>query len=76
MSTTTTYAVTMADIRAEPQQGNLWSGYGSPVQMSGRFNPQDGSQPAAAHLGRPRSRQAMDYPQYHHDRPPQDGGWL
>lgn len=76
MSTTTTYAVTMAELRAEPPHGSLWSNYGSPVQMSGRFNPQDAPvsvpPPPPSHLGRPRS---PDYPsQYHHDRQHQQNG--
>jgi hypothetical protein len=78
MSTTATYAVTMAELRGEPQHGNLWSNYGSPVQMSGRFNPHDSPvtvpPSASSHLVRPRSRQqTMEYAQYHH-RPSQDEG--
>src|SRR5438128_2022459 len=71
MSTTATYAVTMAELRGDTQHGSLWSNYGNPVAMApGRYNPQD---PAA----RPRSRHAMDYPppQYHHGgRPGPDEG--
>ncbi|VBB76066.1 Putative phosphate-non-repressible acid phosphatase precursor [Podospora comata] len=75
MSATATY--TMAELRAETQHGSLWSNYGNPVQMTGRFNPQDPSvpPPAPSHLVRPRSRQhTMDYPQYHHPRPGQEEG--
>lgn len=77
MSTTTTYAVTMADLKTETQHGSLWSNYGSPVQMSGRFNHLDSavSNPASAspHLGRPRSgNPGMDYPPYHYGRHSQD----
>ncbi|KAK3327269.1 putative heterokaryon incompatibility protein [Cercophora scortea] len=82
MSTTATYTVTMAELRAaETQHGgsSLWSNYGNPVQMSSRYNNQDpsGSGPPAtsSHLVRPRSRQhTMDYPQYHHARPSQEEG--
>jgi hypothetical protein len=82
MSTTTTYAATMAELKTEAQHGSLWSGYGSPVQMSGRFNSIDAavsSNPTAAspHLGRPRSNNPnMDYPPppYHYARHSQDDG--
>lgn len=78
MSATATY--TMAELRAETQHGSLWSSYGNPVQMTGRYNPQDSSVPVPppqpSHLVRPRSRQhTMDYPpQYHHARPGQEEG--
>ncbi|GAB1314173.1 heterokaryon incompatibility protein [Madurella fahalii] len=66
MSATATY--TMTELRAETQHGNLWSNYGNPVQMAGRFNPQDPSvtvpPPAPSHLVRPRSRQHTM--EYHH----------
>ncbi|KAK3378439.1 heterokaryon incompatibility protein [Podospora didyma] len=80
----------MAELRAEQQQqqqqqqqhGSLWSNYGAPVQMSGRYNPQDsspvtGPPTTSSHMVRPRSRQlTMDYPPqpYHHGggRPPQE----
>jgi len=72
MSTTATYAVTMAELRGETQHGSLWSNYGNPVhQMSGRYNPQDGAGGVPPPV-RPRSRHAMEYPpphqppQYHH----------
>jgi len=80
MSTTATYTVTMAELRAESQHGSLWSNYGNPVQqMSGRYNSQDspvtGPPASSPHIVRPRSRQhTMDYPQYHHPRPPQEEG--
>lgn len=68
MSTTATYAVTMAELRGETQHGSLWSNYGNPVGMPGRYNPQDP-------VGRPRSRHAMDYPApYHHGGRPDEGG--
>ncbi|KAK4162770.1 transcription factor vib-1 [Cladorrhinum sp. PSN259] len=78
MSATATY--TMAELRAETQHGSLWSNYGNPVQMTGRYNPQEPSGPVPppppqSHLVRPRSRQhTMDYPQYHHTRPGQEEG--
>lgn len=78
MSTTATYAVTMADLKTESQHGSLWSNYGSPVQMSGRFNHLDSavsnSSSASPHLGRPRSSNpsSMDYPPYHYGRHSQD----
>ncbi|KAH6626204.1 hypothetical protein B0J18DRAFT_443768 [Chaetomium sp. MPI-SDFR-AT-0129] len=70
----------MAELRAEPQHGNMWPNYGNPaVQMAGRFNPQDpsGSVPppaAPSHLVRPRSH-TMDYPPpYQPGRPgPEEG---
>jgi len=70
----------MAELRAEAQHGSLWSNYGNPVQMTGRYNPQEQSGPVPppppqSHLVRPRSRQhTMDYPQYHHPRPGQEEG--
>jgi hypothetical protein len=73
MSTTATYAVTMAELRGETQHGSLWSNYGNPVhhQMSGRYNPQD-----AAGVPRPRSprQHTMDYPPPVHSQYPHDGG--
>ncbi|KAH6636951.1 hypothetical protein F5144DRAFT_201881 [Chaetomium tenue] len=76
MSATATY--TMAELRAESQHGNLWSNYGNPVQMAGRFNPQDPSAsvppPSSSHLVRPRSHHTMDYPQYQPGRPGQEEG--
>lgn len=80
MSTTATYAVTMAELKTDAQHGSLWSNYGSPVQMSGRFNSIDAavSNPTTAspHLGRPRSSNpGMDYPPpYHYARHSQDDG--
>ncbi|KAL2151857.1 hypothetical protein VTH82DRAFT_5041 [Thermothelomyces myriococcoides] len=75
MSATATY--TMAELRAESQHGGMWSNYGNPVQMTGRFNPQDPSvsvaPPASSHLVRPRSH-TMDYPQYQPGRPGQEEG--
>lgn len=78
MSTTTTYAVTMAELKTDAQHGSLWSGYGSPVPMAGRFNSIDAtvsSNPTTAspHLGRPRSsnHNNMDPyppPAYHYPR--------
>lgn len=71
----------MAELRAETQHGSLWSNYGNPVHMTGRFNPQDPSvssvpPPTPSHLVRPRSRQhTMDYhPQYQPGRPGQEEG--
>lgn len=70
----------MTELRAETQHGNLWSNYGNPVQMTGRFNPQDPSvtvpPPAPSHLVRPRSRQhTMEYHhQYQQARPGQEEG--
>ncbi|AEO62660.1 transcription factor-like protein [Thermothielavioides terrestris NRRL 8126] len=66
----------MAELRGETQHGSLWSGYGNPVQMAGRFNPQDPSvsvpPPASSQLVRPRSH-TMDYPpQYQPGRPGQE----
>ncbi|KAL2132313.1 hypothetical protein VTI74DRAFT_3949 [Chaetomium olivicolor] len=62
----------MAELRAETQHGSLWSNYGNPVQMTGRFNHQDPSvsvpPPTSSHLVRPRSH-TMDYPQYQPGRP-------
>ena len=77
MSATATY--TMAELRAETQHGSLWSNYGNPVQMTGRFNPQDPSvsvaPPTSSHLVRPRSHHTMDYQQYQPGRAgPEDGG--
>lgn len=77
MTTTATY--TMAEMRAETQHGGLWNNYGNPVQMTGRYNPQDPSVPVAPptppHLARPRSRgHNMDYPQYQPGRPGQEEG--
>ncbi|KAJ4306399.1 heterokaryon incompatibility protein [Collariella sp. IMI 366227] len=50
----------------------MWPNYGNPVQMTGRFNPQDQSvsvpPPPSSHLVRPRSH-TMDYPQYQPGRP-------
>ncbi|KAL2160682.1 hypothetical protein VTH06DRAFT_1370 [Thermothelomyces fergusii] len=73
MSATATY--TMAELRAESQHGGMWSNYGNPVPMAGRFNPQDPSvsvaPPASSHLVRPRSH-TMDYPQYQPGRPGQE----
>lgn len=44
MSTTTTYAVTMTELKAEPQHSSLWTNYGSPVPLqTGRFNSQESS---------------------------------
>ncbi|KAK4250264.1 hypothetical protein C7999DRAFT_12013 [Corynascus novoguineensis] len=67
----------MAELRAESQHGGMWSNYGNPVQMTGRFNPQDPSvsvaPPASSHLVRPRSH-TMDYPQYQPGRPGQEEG--
>jgi len=80
MSTTATYAVTMAELKTDAQHGSLWSNYGSPVQMSGRFNSIDAavSNPTTAspHLGRPRSSNpGMEYqPPYHYSRHSQDEG--
>ncbi|CCC09998.1 hypothetical protein SMACR_02578 [Sordaria macrospora] len=82
MSTTATYTVSMAELRAETQHGSIWPNYGNPVQMStGRYNTQESSVPvgstASSHLVRPRSRQhTMDYHNapYHHGRPAQEEG--
>ncbi|KAK4237823.1 hypothetical protein C8A03DRAFT_34195 [Achaetomium macrosporum] len=67
----------MAELRAETQHGGLWSNYGNPVQMAGRFNPQDPSvsmaPPTSSHLVRPRSH-TMDYGQYQPGRPGQEEG--
>ncbi|KAK4452290.1 transcription factor vib-1 [Podospora aff. communis PSN243] len=66
MSTTATYAVTMAELRGEPTpHGSIWSNYGNPAvhQMPGPRgygNPSDLPPPV-----RPRSRHAMDYPPPH-----------
>jgi hypothetical protein len=61
MSATATY--TMAELRGETQHGGLWSSYGNPMPMAGRFNPQDPTGAAgSSHLVRPRSQ--MDYPPY------------
>ncbi|KAM7217432.1 transcription factor vib-1 [Rhypophila decipiens] len=79
MSTTATYTVSMAEMRAESQHGNMWSNYPNPVQMPGRYSTQEspvtGPQGNSSHLVRPRSRQhTMDYPQYHQGRPPHEEG--
>ncbi|KAL1868313.1 hypothetical protein VTK73DRAFT_3746 [Phialemonium thermophilum] len=70
----------MADLKTEPQNGGLWSTYGSPVQASGRFTHLDSavSNPSTAspHLGRPRSSNPqVDYPsQPYYGRHSQDDG--
>ncbi|KAK0615940.1 hypothetical protein B0T17DRAFT_609840 [Bombardia bombarda] len=79
MSTTSTYTVTMAELRGETHHGSLWSNYGNPVPMPGRYNNQEssvtGPPTTSSHIVRPRSRQhTMDYPQYHHSRPSQEEG--
>jgi hypothetical protein len=77
MSTTATYAVTMADLKGETAHGSLWSNYGGPVHLTGRFNPLDSSLSNPSSVpslsARPRSSQpAMDHPPFHYGRYSQD----
>ncbi|WDK12028.1 NDT80/PhoG like DNA-binding family protein [Colletotrichum graminicola] len=75
MSTTVTYPV-MAELK-EPAHSNLWSNYGSPVQMS-RFNNSldsglGGHSSSSPHAGRPRSTHpSVDHGSYPYGRYPQD----
>ncbi|KAL0779509.1 hypothetical protein CaCOL14_003993 [Colletotrichum acutatum] len=76
MSTTVTYPV-MAELK-EPAHTNLWSNYGSPVQMSSRFNNSldsglGGHAANSPHAGRPRSTHpSVDHGSYPYGRYPQD----
>jgi hypothetical protein len=77
MSTTATYAVTMADVKAEPAHGSLWSSYGNPLHLSGRFNQMDSTYSTPSSLpplsGRPRSSHpGMEHPPFQYGRYSQD----
>jgi hypothetical protein len=78
MTTTTTLTATMAELKTEPPHTSLWSTYGSPVQMSTRFNSAMDSglsnQPAnSQHPVRPRSsHHSVDHPSYPYGRYSQD----